>query len=208
MVGKKLDSVLLEAINSGDINQIEEAFDAGADPNMILENGNPLFIEIAFNGDLELLELFIQKGADVKIKNKMGQSALDGAIINQNMEIAQLLIEHGADVDAINEDGLGILCVAVVSGDVDFIELLLEKGADPNKVYTQKISDEMRKILGVMIKNDAFNKKEMKVYIDEKTAREIVAKNLKETKTTALKMAQCAKEGEIVELLKKYGATQ
>ncbi len=206
MTDKKLDSDLLEAVNSGDFSQIEAVLDQGANPNLILPDGNPLFVVIGFNGDVELLALFIEKGADVNIKNQMGQSALDGAIMNQNMDVAKLLVEHGADVNAVNEDGLGLLCVAVVSGDINFIELLLKKGANPNTIYTQKISDEMRKIIEVMIKNNAFNQKEMKVYLDELTAKEIVAKKLSSIKTTALKMAQCAREDEIVSLLKKHGA--
>jgi ankyrin repeat protein len=68
MVDPKLNPKMMEALNAGNLDLVSEALDEGADPNLILDDGNPLFVAIAFNGDLEFVKLFLSKG--VNINNK------------------------------------------------------------------------------------------------------------------------------------------
>lgn len=207
MVDPKLNPKMMEALNSGNLDLVSEALDEGADPNLILDDGNPLFVAIAFNGDLEFVKLFLSKGVNINIKNQIGQSALSGALMNQNTELVDLLLKKGADVNSTDASSAP-LAITITNDDLKLAEILLKKGANPNATYVQRVDEQMRNFLKEMIKSNAFKKPEkgMRIFVDEKTANDIVSKNLNEIKTSPMILAKNAKSEKMVALLKKYGA--
>lgn len=207
MADEKINSKLLDAINSADLKNVEGALAMGADPNLILPNGNPLFVEIAFNGDLELVKLFIKKSVNINIKNPLGQTALSGALMNQNSELLDLLLSKGASVDGT--DALSApLAIVITTDDLVSAEKLLKKGANPNATYLQNVDDQMRSFLAAMLKNNLFKNPEkgMRIFVDEESAKEIVSKKLSQIKVTPLSLAKNGKSEKMVALLKKFGA--
>lgn len=207
MADEKLNSELLDAINSGDLTLIGKLLEKGADPNLILPNENPLFVEIAFNGDLEMVKLFIKNKVNVNISNSLGQTALSGALMNQNSDLLDLLLSNGAGVDGTNSASAP-LAITITMDDLVSAQKLLQKGANPNAIYVQTVDDQMRNFLSELLKSNFFKKPEkgMRIFVDEETAKEIVSKKLSQIKVTPLSLAKNGKSEKMIALLKKFGA--
>ena len=96
---------LHRAAAAGDIEAVKQHLAAGADVNVMDEDGwIPLHYATA-NDQKETVELLIAEGAEVNVKDKYDGTPLHSATANDHKEIAQLLIANGADVNAKNLDG-------------------------------------------------------------------------------------------------------
>ena len=91
---------ILGAAKVGDLENVKELLDAGADVNAKPELGSPPLHVVAINGHKEIAELLITGGADVNSKSELGQTPLHQAAQFGRKEIAELLIAKGADVNA------------------------------------------------------------------------------------------------------------
>ena len=114
-----------DAAAAGDIEAVKQHLAAGADVNVMDEDGwIPLHYATA-NDHKELAELLIAKGANVNAKSDEGGTPLHYAAIKGHKELAELLIANGADVNAKIEKtgvevGLTSTEIVVVMTPLDF----------------------------------------------------------------------------------------
>lgn len=94
---------LFAAADAGDVTDIKESIERGADVNAVNRFG-----------DTPLIEAIASERSDTRI------------------EILNLLLDSGADPDYKGEENCGVLFQAVLLKDPEVMDLLLRSGADPN----------------------------------------------------------------------------
>ena len=158
---------------------------------------NPPILEEAVNyGNKEVVELLLKHGANPNIENKDGATPLYVASksYKNKKDIVELLLKYGADPNYY-ESGRAPISAASNNGHTDIVELLLKYGADVNDVISGGYSPLM--MACVTGKYDTVK------FLLENGA-EVNVKNYKGE--TPLSLASRYKD--IVNLLKKYGATE
>lgn len=121
---------LLAAIKANDYTAAKELLDAGSNPNVVDEEGDPLLLNAALYASPRLLELLLEKGANPNVRNKDGETALMWSVHDKDK--LKLLLKKGADVNAKANSGNTALLIASVGADqFHFVKLLLDHGADP-----------------------------------------------------------------------------
>jgi ankyrin repeat protein/predicted small lipoprotein YifL len=130
---KPLDEELVEAVESGDAEEVERLLGAGADPMAPTPLG-PLPSLAALKGDPDILGLLGQHGADLTMPSLEGLTPLQIAVGNGNLEAMNTLLDLGIDPNIMGGGDIGgtPLLSAIEGGQFEAIELLLERGADPN----------------------------------------------------------------------------
>jgi len=137
------DSDFLDLCETGNLQQIEEAINDGANINARNEDQEtPLMWAAWGNPDPEVIAFLVKAGADIKAKDKEGDAPLMfAAISNSSAKIITALVEAGADVNAQNDKGSTPLILAVKFNTEDLeaqrsepspevIITLLQLGAD------------------------------------------------------------------------------
>ena len=94
------DQALIEAAKKGDLKQVQELLEKGADVNAKGMFGQTALMEAANKGHLEVVRLVLKKGADVNTRENSGETALMEAVLGGNPEIVKLIIDEGADANA------------------------------------------------------------------------------------------------------------
>lgn len=143
MRSKSLDQQLLTAVNAGDINEVRNLLEEGANPNnLTLLNDTPAIVLAASQGSADILEALLQYGADPNAREherKWSFSALHIAARNHNTSIVKLLLKHGAYPNIQSKyNGLPLNSIAEHPTDrssseataIEIAEILLEYGAD------------------------------------------------------------------------------
>ncbi len=150
---------LLDAVRSGNIEDLRELLDQEADPNaedrlrctaletavvcgnleaaaLLLERGATikkcLLGETAAVGDFACLELLLAWGADVNAPDCQYVTPLVRASQAGRADVVRLLLEHGANVNGTTQDRYEdtALMWASWSGHTEIVGILLEHGAD------------------------------------------------------------------------------
>src|SRR6266581_2729869 len=136
---------------------IKKLLDAGADPNVIVNNtprgrnrnASPRIVfatalhRAAFAGDLELAKLLLAHGADPHAASSDRESMLEAAAglalipgyqVNhpdaERVELAKLLVELGEDVNWADAYGITPLMCAANLGNTPLVQYLVDHGAD------------------------------------------------------------------------------
>ena len=122
-------TMLMEAIRSGNLKRVEALIQMGADLDVRNKEGQTALMLAIKAGDLQMLDMLVRNGADLDIKNKEGQTALMEAIRSGNSRMVETLISRGADLDVRNKDGQTALMEAVRTGNAKMVQFLLENGA-------------------------------------------------------------------------------
>lgn len=86
-----------EATRQGDIQQVGELLDAGANINARDQYGQTALMTAAHDGHVELVRLLVERGAELNAAAKYNLTALMLAIIAHHIEIALILINADAD---------------------------------------------------------------------------------------------------------------
>lgn len=182
-------------IANDDVNKIKDLLQQKI--NLNSSTFNPPILEEAVNyGNKEVVELLLKHGANPNIENKDGSTPLYVASKSYKNEkdIVELLLKYGADPNYY-ESGRASIIAASNNGHTDIVELLLKHGADVNDVVYGGYTPLMMAcvtgkydIVKFLLKNGA----------------EVNVKNYKGE--TPLSLASRYKD--IVNLLKKYGATE
>lgn len=144
-------SLLQRACKKGNLNEVIDLLERGADPNECDFCGFTCLHEAALNGDIEIVRYLISKGADVN-KQALPDGDLETPLIdaadNGHYEIVKLLLESGADPLIYNNDGYTALTKIFNihkddEGYDDIIKILeeahsKEKGAQKTNVSTAR----------------------------------------------------------------------
>lgn len=136
---------------------IEKLLDAGADPNVLVNNtprarmreGSPRIVfatalmRAAFAGDLELVKLLLAHGADPSIISTDGETMVSAAAglafvhgyhrgqsPADRLETVKLFVTLGNDVNQADDYGITPLMAAANLGDTAIIQYLVDQGAD------------------------------------------------------------------------------
>jgi hypothetical protein len=152
------------------------------------QDKNEEFFAAARKGDAAAIKAFLDSGVDVNAKTHYGATALSYACDKGHIEVIKLLIERGADVNSkdtfYGEVPLGW---ALSKSNIPVIKLLLDKGANGvERVLMSGVGDG--------------NVELVKVALDKGGLKP-------DTLNNALKRASGGSNKEIVDLLKKAGAT-
>jgi len=125
-----LDDSLMQAVLTGNINNVEVFIKRGANANAFLVS-MPLLAFAVGKGQVETARLLLAAGANVNARSALtGVVALSCAVIGNNLELASLLLAHGAEVNAKNYKGLTALMLAAELGNIPLVQMLLEHGAN------------------------------------------------------------------------------
>ncbi len=135
-----LDTSLIEAVEKGDINKVENLLAQGANVNAKNKNGSNALGRACIWGHEDIAAFLLENGASVSNRNKWGATPLMDAALRGRSTAARLIIEHGADVNARDYNGYTALMEATMVGNppdehegcLEVARLLLEAGADPN----------------------------------------------------------------------------
>ncbi len=129
---RTLDSLFMEAAESGDTVKLTTLLQNGADVNATSNDpwlGKQTALMLAAGaGKTGMVRLLLEKGADVNAKDKNGFTALMKAATKGRTEIVVLLLEKGADRDAANYYGKTALILARANGNTETAELLQNYG--------------------------------------------------------------------------------
>lgn len=122
-------AIALLAATQGSFGEVVEILlDAGADPNLhVNEDMDPLWYA-AWKGDSEIVNKLLDAGAEVDSGRKYG-NALQEAAASGSLEVAGILIAAGADIDAQGGTAGSALNAAAWRGYYDIVELLLNMDA-------------------------------------------------------------------------------
>jgi ankyrin repeat protein len=130
-IGSKGQTALMYAASYGHISIIQVLLDAGADPNILSEEGGIgeemtalMHVVSSFfaNNRAEIVKLLVRSGADVNLKGIRGQTALMFAL--KDSESVKALIEAGADLNARDDRGNSVLMLAHTQGNFKVRKLL------------------------------------------------------------------------------------
>ncbi|XP_076285450.1 uncharacterized protein LOC143211554 [Lasioglossum baleicum] len=128
------DNALHAAVNSGNLEIVEELLKDGVDVNIIEDSdliiGKTVLHRAVCTRQLELTKLLITYGADVNLKDCWGKTPLAEAFQIKHTEMVELLLTNGAD---IKEDP-NILYAAGEYGSLVIVEEILKDGVDINMI--------------------------------------------------------------------------
>ena len=126
---RALNVAIVEAAQKGDIDEVTELLDDGADVNAVVPgDGTPLLVA-AREGHRDLVRLLLDRGADANIGVDGDGNALIMAAREGHRDIVTMLLDRGADVNAgVPGDG-NALIMAAREGHLDIVTMLLDRGA-------------------------------------------------------------------------------
>jgi hypothetical protein len=128
------------AVLRGDVLEVRELLERGADPNAALPIGGPrgyvgygtALMAAASEGLANVVKELLAHGARVDDRDSRGWTALLYAVENGYIEICTLLLESGADPNLRTAQSGTALMVSALKGHADIVRLLLDRGADPS----------------------------------------------------------------------------
>jgi len=127
-----LDQALYEAAESGDISDINELLNSGANVNCALRgDGSPL-IGAARKGRLAAVRLLLERGADPNMSVSGDGNPLIVAASWGHSDVVSLLLDRGASIDQIVPGDENALIQASAKGQLNVVKLLVTRGADVN----------------------------------------------------------------------------
>ena len=136
----KLNRSLRKAVIDGNVNEVKDLIEAGANVNIKNEFGTTILMEATTYDYREIVKMLLRAGADVNVKDVFGNTALIYAAYIGHTEIVKMLLEGGADVNAKDRDGNTALMKAAEEKNTEIVKMLLEDGAevDPDDTETMK----------------------------------------------------------------------
>ncbi len=145
---KPLTYGMVAAASEGNLAEVREALDKGADVNAKTWENWTALMAACSSGSTELVKLLVDKGADVNMRNKgfpvstsslgsrqpSGGTALMVAALKGEPEMVRILLKAGAKLDLLQTDRWTAVTAAAYTGNPEVMQLLLDAGADPNVV--------------------------------------------------------------------------
>ncbi|XP_062599094.1 ankyrin repeat and SOCS box protein 1-like [Saccostrea cucullata] len=128
---------IVQSARDGDIEQVYELLQNGADVNSVNYLGQTALHMAATAGNENLAGVLIESGAELEVTDRKGQTALHKAVFNLHIGTASLLLKKGADPEGSPKNLHTPLHIAVMHKNVDLLQLLLEYNANTT-VYFSK----------------------------------------------------------------------
>ncbi len=139
---------LRTAVDAKDSRAAKAALRAGADPNSLDADRQPLLRAAIRSKSKPITRALLGAGADVSRPSDDGGRALHWlARWMRDPAIAEATLERGAAIDARDQQGRTALRVAVEFNRTPFAELLVERGADINAVDDHSASTPLLHLL-------------------------------------------------------------
>jgi ankyrin repeat protein len=138
---------LLEAIKSGDIDQLKSLIEGGLSPDATIEGQPVLMLTASVPKRDAILKYLISKGANIESKGSLGITPLSWAASSAQVENVRTLLAAGANVHAKARGGNTPLMAALylgIEGEsfgetgvrdsvLEIVRLLIDAGADVNQ---------------------------------------------------------------------------
>lgn len=121
----QLEYNLMEAVSSGDLEQMRELIDLGAEVNQKQPPFDQAPIIIAPLKGVEVVKLLLENAADVNAMDEAHNTALINAALYGNLDAVTLLLKNAADIKIVNKDGIDAIEAARISGNQQLLDLLL-----------------------------------------------------------------------------------
>ena len=186
---------LLKAVEEGDAKRAAFYLDRGLDPNTTDAAGNTILMIAARLGHIDLASALVARKASLTRQSPAGDTALLMATLGGHLGMVKFLVSAGAPVQGTK--GWQPIHYAAFAGATDVLRFLLDKGADKDSLAPNSYTPLMLAIRNghtdvatVLLKEDA-----------DFTHRGPAGE-------TALDLAQRRESAELVELLKRAGATK
>ena len=127
---------LLEAVNVGNIREIQQLLDQGISPNAEVDGWTALE-KASVRNQYNVIEILIEAGVDPNREDEYGLSPLHMSCKDGHVNSADALMKYGARHDKTDKSGYTPLHHAAKSGQIEIVNILLKKGADPRRVCDQ-----------------------------------------------------------------------
>lgn len=130
---------LLQAVESGDIEQVRRVLADGAVVNARTRSGLTALSIAVIRGYDDIALLLIEKGASLDARDRSGDrenrhpgnSPVHYAAVYGRTRVLQAMLERGVSPNLRDRNGRTLLMMAAENGHVDTVKMLLQRGADP-----------------------------------------------------------------------------
>ena len=133
-----MDLALYEAAQAGDVDDVRDLIQAGANPSATINGDGNALIGAARSGRVEITKLLLDAGADPNGVVEGDGSALIAAAAHGRFDQVELLVARGADVNLAVEGDENPLMNAAEHGSLEIVRFLVEHGAN---VHTRILND-------------------------------------------------------------------
>lgn len=124
---------LHEAAKTGETEKVDRLIQAGADLEVLDENGETPLTAAALGGQTATVKLLVARGADINRRNRGGFTALHAAAYKGYIQIVEFALDTGAGIDdQDNKAGVTPLHVAAERDHLEIAKLLIARGARLN----------------------------------------------------------------------------
>jgi ankyrin repeat protein len=131
-----IHELLFQSSGNGDLTAVLNYLQAGADPEMVVANGETSLGVASYFGREDVIVAFIQHGVNPRARDGKNKTALICASRRGHVSVVRLLIEHFTDssLDCQDNSNWTALMYASFNGHAEIVQLLLEAGANVNIV--------------------------------------------------------------------------
>ena len=139
MVVQTRGEPLIDAIIRGDVPELRDLLDKGADLH-VRDKAGLSAIDYAAgaitpmsgktSGSIEAIQLLLERGADINDPGEYGRTPLMYSVRSHNLPLIKFLIDSGAEVNRISRDGHSALFYAQLDQNQDVVVLLKKYGAN------------------------------------------------------------------------------
>lgn len=128
-----LNEDLLDAAGNGNLLEVKNLLDKGADVNAkSTKSGGTALFYASVSGHTAVVKTLLEKGANVNAKAVDDVTALIIATSKGYAEIVKILLDGSADVNAKTTFGMTALKAAAQEGYIDIVKLLISKEVEVN----------------------------------------------------------------------------
>lgn len=125
------DTPMMQAVSSGDFEQVETLAESGVSLNTLTENGTPLEAAVRAGED-RIAWFLLSEGAAPDRANADGNTPLMIAAAEGKRRLVRLLLSAGASVNAGDSGGATPVMLAARNGHLTVVKVLLAAGANVN----------------------------------------------------------------------------